>query len=150
MSDIEKNDVELKTAAGATKEEKVLKLLEIGRQKGTLSYREIGDALEDIDLKSEQYDALYEQLEELNIDIIDDEIEIEAEEEPEIDDEIVELEEEINDEDFEVTISDSISIDDPVRMYLKEIGKVPLLTADEEVELAKRMEQGDEYAKQKL
>lgn len=52
--------------------------------------------------------------------------------------------------DLEATISKSIAVDDPVRMYLKEIGKVPLLTADEEVELAKRMEQGDEYAKQKL
>ena len=52
--------------------------------------------------------------------------------------------------DLEATISKNIAVDDPVRMYLKEIGKVPLLTAQEEIDLAKRMEQGDEYAKQKL
>lgn len=152
MSDLntEKKEMEAKASAHSMKEEKILKLVEMGRQKGTLSYQEIGDALEDVELKTEQLDALYEQLEELNIEIIDDEIVIEAEEEPEIDDELVELEEEISEEDFDVTISDNINIDDPVRMYLKEIGKVPLLTADEEKELAMRMSKGDEEAKKKL
>ncbi len=152
MSDLntEKKEMEAKASAHSMKEEKILKLVELGRQKGTLSYQEIGDALEDVELKTEQLDALYEQLEELNIEIIDDEIVIEAEEEPEIDDELVELEEEISEEDFDVTISDNINIDDPVRMYLKEIGKVPLLTADEEKELAMRMSEGDEEAKKKL
>ena len=152
MSDLntEKKEMEAKASAHSMKEEKILKLVELGRQKGTLSYQEIGDALEDVELKTEQLDALYEQLEELNIEIIDYEIVIEAEEEPEIDDELVELEEEISEEDFDVTISDNINIDDPVRMYLKEIGKVPLLTADEEKELAMRMSEGDEEAKKKL
>lgn len=152
MSDLntEKKEMEAKASAHSMKEEKILKLVEMGRQKGTLSYQEIGDALEDVELKTEQLDALYEQLEELNIEIIDDEIVIEAEEEPEIDDELVELEEEISEEDFDVTISDNINIDDPVRMYLKEIGKVPLLTADEEKELAMRMSKGNEEAKKKL
>lgn len=152
MSDLntEKKEMEAKASAHSMKEEKILKIVELGRQKGTLSYQEIGDALEDVELKTEQLDALYEQLEELNIEIIDDEIVIEAEEEPEIDDELVELEEEISEEDFDVTISDNINIDDPVRMYLKEIGKVPLLTADEEKELAMRMSEGDEEAKKKL
>ena len=82
-----KHSAEIKNAENTqTKEEKILKLVELGRQKGTLTYKEIGDALEDIDLKSEQCEALYEQLEALNIEIIDDEISIEdVEEEPEID-----------------------------------------------------------------
>lgn len=150
MSTIEKKEAETKAASGNIKEEKLLKLVEMGRQKGTLSYKEISEALEDLDLKSEQYDILYEQLEEMNIDIIDDEIEMDTEEDAEIDDEIVELEEEITEEDLEASISDTISIDDPVRMYLKEIGKVPLLSAEEEKELAMKMAEGDENAKKKL
>ncbi|HOQ36231.1 MAG TPA: RNA polymerase sigma factor RpoD [Acetivibrio sp.] len=115
----------------------VLDLLEKGKQKGMLTYKEIMDAFDEIDIEPDQIEKVYEALENAGIDIVGD---IEAE--------MQDIQ--LTEEDFDITIPEGISIDDPVRMYLKEIGKVPLLSADEEIELAQRMAEGDEEAKRRL
>jgi RNA polymerase primary sigma factor len=118
--------------------QKLNELIESGKQKGMLSYKEIMDALEELELDQEQIEKVYDHLEELNIDIVED----------------VEMPEDINQEiaEIESTLAavEGINIDDPVRMYLKEIGKVPLLTANQEVEIAQRMADGDGDAKHQL
>lgn len=109
-------------------------LVAIGKKKkGVLEYKEIMDHLGDIELEAEQIDKVYEYFEAQGIDVLG----------------VMDAEEEI-DKDLDLSLPEGINIDDPVRMYLKEIGKVPLLSADEEIELAQRMEEGDEYAKKKL
>ena len=117
---------------------KLNELFELGKQKGVLSYKMIMETIADQDMDAEQVEKVYDQLEEMNIDVVDD----------------VEITEDINEEIAEVeavlSASEGINIDDPVRMYLKEIGKVPLLTAQEEIEIAERMAAGDEDAKQQL
>jgi RNA polymerase primary sigma factor len=95
------------------------------------------DAFEEIDLEPDQIEKIYETMENMGIDVVGD-----------IESEMKELQ--VQEEDIDITIPEGISIDDPVRMYLKEIGKVPLLSADEEIELAKRMEKGDAEAKRRL
>ena len=102
-------------------------------KKGVLEQSDITDAFVDMDIDPTKIEQIYEYLEAQNIDIIGN---------------IAESEEEDNEIDF--TLPEGISIDDPVRMYLKEIGKVPLLSAEEEINLALRMEQGDQEAKKKL
>lgn len=114
-------------------------LLERGKKNGMLSFKEIMDAFEEIEITPEQIDKVYETLEKAGIEIVGD-IDKELEE--------IELSEEKDDDDL--TIPEGISLDDHVKMYLKEIGKVDLLDGDEEVELAKRMAQGDEDAKRRL
>lgn len=110
---------------------KINVLLEVGKQKGVLTYKEIIDALSEEELNQEQIEKIYDRIEQLNIDVVE-EVDV-----PE------NIEEEI--EEIATTISpiEGVNIDDPVRMYLKEIGKVPLLTAQEEVDIARTMEEGD-------
>lgn len=128
-------------------QEKLKELLVIAKKKkNVLEYSEITDLFSDMNLTAEQMDSILEYLEKNNIDTLrttDDDDEPDPEE-------AVLDEEDIDVEKIDLSVPDGISIEDPVRMYLKEIGKVPLLSADEEIELAKRMELGDEEAKKKL
>ena len=118
-------------------------LTDEGREKGMLTYREIEDAFEKVDISPEPIEKVYETLEKLGIEIVADNIEEEFED--------FQFTDGLEDADLDdLSVPEGISIDDPVRMYLKEIGKVPLLQGDEEIELAKRMEQGDEEAKKRL
>ena len=126
--------------------------------KMSLSYTDISNRLGDVELDKDQMEDLYEALMGKGIEVVlehepDDldliQLENEDVDDPEVDAVIAENPN-AKEIDLESTISKNIAVDDPVRMYLKEIGKVPLLTADEEKELAKRMEAGDETAKQKL
>ncbi|HPY37115.1 MAG TPA: sigma-70 family RNA polymerase sigma factor, partial [Clostridia bacterium] len=117
---------------------KINDLLEKGKAKGVLTYKEIMDALEEQELDQDQVEAIYDRIEMLNIDVVED---IEAS---------ADITEEISAIETETAAPEGVNIDDPVRMYLKEIGKVPLLTAVEEVEIAQRMSEGDPDAKQQL
>lgn len=123
----------------ATQDKKqVLKeLLESGKQKGRLTTKEISDALEELDYDVEQVDKLYDTFEAYNIEIVED-------------DGGESIAPASNEELESVLSADGISIDDPVKVYLKEIGRVPLLSAEEEVELAIRMSEGDAAAKKRL
>ena len=113
--------------------DKLKLLLELAKKKkNVLETGEVAEVFQDMNLPPEMMEKVYDYLEKYNIDVIGS------------------MEEMPEEEELDLTLPEGISIDDPVRMYLKEIGKVPLLSADEEIELAKRMEQGDEEAKQRL
>lgn len=133
---------------GTKKKDRIAELIESGKTKGNLTMAEITNALEEISFDAEQTEKLYEALEHHNIEVLDDHNEPTPEE----------LEEDSDTEeatksnaDLEVTLSaEGIAIDDPVKVYLKEIGRVPLLSGEEEVELAKRMGEGDIIARKRL
>lgn len=111
----------------------VKRLIEKGKKNNSLTYKEIMDELEEVDLSPEQIEKIYEALESMGIEVIGD---MHGHEK--------------NEKNLDLSVPEGVAIDDPVRMYLKEIGKVPLLQPEEEVELAQRIERGDQRAKKKL
>ena len=120
-----------------SKTELVAELVNLGKKNGVLSYKDIMNKLQDVHLDANQMEKIYEILESSGIEVVEN-----------LEQELDEIQ--ANEEEIDLTIPEGVGLDDPVRMYLKEIGKVPLLSAQEEIELAERMHEGDEDAKKRL
>ncbi|MBR5614985.1 MAG: RNA polymerase sigma factor RpoD [Clostridia bacterium] len=133
---------EKKTVSKDMQKQALQELVELGKKNGELSYNDIQSKLEAVEMDADQIERIYDFLEKQGIEIIGNF----EEELPELEDDFQITEDELAD----LSVPDSVSIDDPVRMYLKEIGKVPLLSGTEEAELAQKMSEGDAVAKQRL
>ncbi|MFD1885400.1 RNA polymerase sigma factor RpoD [Paenibacillus wenxiniae] len=140
------NDQHTELETELTLEQVKEQLMEVGKKRGSLNYKDITERLAAFDQDAEQIDEFYEQLGDNGVEVInegDEEVRRDSDSENENGDNEFSF-------DDDLALPPGIKINDPVRMYLKEIGRVPLLSADSEVELAKRIEQGDEEAKRRL
>ena len=126
------------------KQARINALIEKGKKNGVLTQKELNDALSEMQISPEAYEKVLDSLEAMGVDVVS-EVTEPPEEELMMDDG-----EEFSAENEDLSVPEGIATDDPVRMYLKEIGKVPLLTAEEELEIAQRMAAGDEEARKKL